>query len=236
MRIQPQSPAYGRLAGILYLVIAFVGFFSIMYVPGEIISDEASETVRNLQANIPLFRWGIAADILTFSLEIVLTVLLYQIFRRVDATLATIAAYARGSMIVIMGINLLIYLTPMLMLENPGLQAVFEPSDAQSLIQLFFDIHAAGILVWGIFFGIHLVFLGLLVKASSQHPTILGWLMLIGSFGYILESINAFCFGANELIGLVAGVLLGIVVLGEVGFAIWLVVKGINMEPETSPA
>jgi hypothetical protein len=164
-----------------------------MYIPGEIISDLAADTVQNLRDKASLFRWGIAADILTFAIEIVLISMLYQIFRGVNDTQATIATYARFAMIVVMGINLLVYLTPLLILENADLGGAFEPEQINSLLELFFDIHAAGILVWGIFFGIHLIFLGLLVQQSPQHPTLLGWLMLVGSLGYILESVNEFC-------------------------------------------
>ncbi len=229
--IHPQSPSYGRLAGILYLVIAFMGFFSIMYVPGEIITDLAAETVQNLKDKATLFRWGVAADILTSAIEIVLTAMLYQIFKRVNATWATIATYARFAMIVVMGINLLVYLTPLMILDNAELLGAFESEQIDSLVELFFDIHAAGILVWGIFFGIHLIFLGLLVQQSPQHPTLLGWLMLVGSLGYILESINEFCLAGHETVGILAGILLAVVVAGELGFAIWLVVKGIGSDP-----
>lgn len=232
--IQPDSPIYGRIAGSLYLVIAFIGFFSIMYVPGEIITESAADTVRNLREYSSLFRWGVAADILTFSIEIILTSMLYQIFKNVNDTQATIATYARFSMIVIMGINLLIYLIPLIILENASLLEAFELEQINHLVELFFDIHAAGILVWGIFFGIHLFFLGLLVQQSPHHPTILGWLMLIGSLGYILESVNEFCLSGNETVGILATIFLGIVVVGELGFAIWLIVKGIKVSPLNS--
>ncbi|MEL7534685.1 MAG: DUF4386 domain-containing protein [Bacteroidota bacterium] len=226
--IQPDSPIYGRIAGSLYLVIAIIGFFSIMYVPGEIIADHASDTVKNLQSKLGLFQWGIAADILTFSIEIVLTSMLFQIFKGQNETQARIAAYARFAMIMVMGVNLLVYLSPRLILENVELLESFEANQINSLIALFFDIHATGILLWGIFFGIHLVFLGSLVIQSARHPSLLGWLMSIGSLGYMLESINEFCLSGNETIGLGVNILLGVVVLGEIGFAIWLVVKGIK--------
>ncbi len=226
--IHPHSPTYGRIAGSLYFVIAVLGFFSIMYVPGEIIVEQASDTVKNLQEKIGLFRWGIAADILTFSIEIALTSMLFQIFKQQNETQARIASYARFAMIMVMGINLLFYLSPLLVLENRELLEGFDIDQINSLIELFFDIHAAGILLWGIFFGIHLFFLGSLVIQSAQHPSLLGWLMLIGSLGYILESVNEFCLSGNDNIGIVVNGLLAVVVLGEIGFAFWLIVKGIK--------
>ncbi|MEM6348737.1 MAG: DUF4386 domain-containing protein, partial [Bacteroidota bacterium] len=84
--IHPHSPTFGRIVGSLYFVIAIIGFFSIMYVPGEIIAEQASDTVKNLQEKGGLFQWGIAADILTFSIEIALTSMLFQIFKRQNET------------------------------------------------------------------------------------------------------------------------------------------------------
>jgi TolB-like protein len=172
--------------------------------------------------------WGVAADILIFSIEIALTAMLYHLFKTVNGTYASIAAYARFAMVVIMGVNLLIYLAPLLILENPELAAAFDTEQLNGLITLFFDIHAKGILVWGIFFGIHLLILGLLVRRSARHPRLLGWLMQVGSLGYIIESLNDFCFSNHDTIGLISGILLGLVVIGELGFALWLMIKGIK--------
>ncbi|MEM6348882.1 MAG: DUF4386 domain-containing protein, partial [Bacteroidota bacterium] len=188
-------------------------------------------TVKNLQEKGGLFQWGIAADILTFSIEIALTSMLFQIFKRQNETQTRIATYARFAMIMVMGVNLLVYLSPLLILKNTALLQSFAQNQIHSLVALFFDIHAAGILLWGIFFGIHLLFLGSLVIQSSQHPSLLGWLILVGSGGYILESVNEFCLSGNDNIGIVVNGLLAVVVLGEIGFAIWLIVKGIKNPP-----
>jgi hypothetical protein len=221
--LSPDSKAYGRIAGLLYLIIAFCGGFSIMYVPSEIVAEAGAETVRNLQQQRALFSSGIAVDILTFSIEIVLTAMLYHLFRKVNGTFASIATYARFAMIVIMGVNLLIYLTPLVMLEQ---QASFASGQVEAMVNLAFAIHAQGILVWGIFFGIHLIFLGWLVRKSAHHPSLLGLLMQIGSLGYLLESINVFCFSDHPSLGTLADIFLFVVVVGELGFAIWLLVKG----------
>jgi len=125
-------------------------------------------------------------------------------------------------MIVIMGVNLLFYLAPLAIIENVGMN----PGQVNEWVDLFFTLHAKGILLWGIFFGIHLMILGILVRQSPHHPSWLGLLMQIGSVGYVLEAINDFCFAADETIGMLAMGLLMIVIVGELGFAIWLIMKG----------
>ena len=220
----------GQLAGLLYLLIAFTGFFSIAYVPSVIMGKTATQTMLNLQANQTLFLSGVTLDILVCFLELILTSLLYQIFSKVHKTQAMIATVARFTMIFIMAINLLVYLTPLLLLKNTAMQKMFTSEETAALVQLLFDVHEYGILMWGFFFGLHLVLMGLLVIRSVQHPTWIGYLLFIGSFGYILEAFNKICFGNPAIPGYVAMGLLAVVVVGELSFAIWLLVKGIKTE------
>jgi len=144
---QKKQQKTGRLAGLLYLLIAFTGFFSIAYVPGIIMGKTATQTMLNLQANKTLFLSGVTLDILVCFLELILTSLLYQIFRSVNKTQAMIAVVARFTMIFIMAINLLVYLTPLLLLENTALQKTFTSEEIAALIQLLFDVHEYGILM-----------------------------------------------------------------------------------------
>lgn len=220
----------GQLAGLLYLLIAAIGFFSIGYVPSVIMGKTAAQTVLQLQANQTLFLTGVTLDILICFIELVLTTLLYQIFRSINPTQAIIAAMARFTMVFIMSINLLVSLTPLLILENTAMQSMFSQAQTHALIQLLFEVHEYGILMWGFFFGLHLTLLGYLVIRSMWHPTWIGYLLLIGSFGYTLEAFNKICFGNQTLVGYLAMGLLGIVVLGEVSFAIWLLIKGAKTE------
>ena len=232
MNLETSTRKYGRLAGFLYLAIALLGFFSIAYVPGQIIGDHGAETISNLRKHRTLFGLGVGADILTFMFEIVLTAMLYHLFKTVNSIWSTIAAFARLSMVVIMGLNLLIYVTPVFIINNPALTSSMDPQAQEQVVNILFNMHATGILIWGLFFGLHLILLGRLVIESSKHPTSLGLLMFIGSFGYILESLNAFVFSNNSIVQIMAIVLLAIVVIGEVGFAVWLVVKGIGSSEE----
>jgi len=69
-----------------------------------------------------------------------------------------------------------------------------------------------------IFFGIHLLLLGLLVYKSWYIPKWLGVLIVIAGAGYIIDPILKFS-GYTLTIGMYT-------FFGEVLFAFWLVVKG----------
>jgi len=222
---------YGKIAGLFYLIIAISGGFSIGYMPSIIVeSGNAFTTAQNILNNQVLLRLGITGDIVVMLLEIVLTVMLYRLFKSISQTIAMIAAFARLAMSLIMGVNLLNYLIPALLLSGSNYLNAFEPNQLQSLALLFLDAHKYGEYVWQLFFGLHLIALGYLIFKSEFYPKILGILMIIGSFGYSGDSIARFTLLNNDVVSIVVSLLLGIAVIGELSFTFWLLIKGINVE------
>lgn len=226
--------AYARIAGLLYLLIAISGGFSIGYVPSIIVApDNALVTAQNLVENMNLFRLGIAADIAVFLMEIILTVMLFRMFRTVSKTLSWVAAYSRMGMALIMGVNLLNHLIPIYLISGSGdYLSAFQPAQLQSLALVFFQAHQAGILIWGLFFALHLVALGYMVFKSGYVPKILGLLMGLGSLGYLLESLIEFTMPEMPIVPMLATGLLVIAVLGELSFTFWLLIKGVKVPEE----
>src|SRR5690606_8458114 len=87
---------YTRIAGLLYLILLAFGPFSMMYVPSTLIEPEnATATASNILASESLFRMGMVAEVVIFLTEIVLTVVLYALFRPVSWSLALIATFSR---------------------------------------------------------------------------------------------------------------------------------------------
>ena len=230
--IRKVSPIiYANFAGLLYLLIAVSGGFSIGYVPSVIMAPgDAATTAQNMLDNQGLFRLGIFGDIIVLLLEIILTVLLYRLFKPVSQRISMIAAFSRLAMSVVMGINLLNYLIPLQLLSGADYLGVFEPQQLQALSLLFLEAHQDGIYIWGLFFGLHLFALGYLIFKSGYFPKILGLLTMIGSFGYSFESLAAFTLPNMEVVSLIINLLLVIAVIGELSFTFWLLIKGLNVE------
>lgn len=218
---------YARTAGLMYLLIAIIGGFSIGYLPTIILVEgDASSTAQNLIENAGLFKLGIGADVFVFIMELVLTVMLYQMLKKVNQTISLIALFSRLAMGIIMGLNLLNYTMPLLLLSGSGYLNTFSLDELQSLSLLFLNIHQYGVYVWGLFFALHLVFLGYLIYKSNYVPKIMGILMMVGSLGYIGESLIELTFSQSEIIS--KGIIITLIasVLGELSFAIWLLVTG----------
>ena len=226
-KLQTQGKLYFQFAGLLYLIIAIIGGFSIGYMPSVLIAEgDAALTFQNLLDNQELFRWGIAGDIAVMILEIVLTVMLYQMFNVFSKTGIMIATYARLSMAIIMGMNLINYMIPALLITRPEHASAFGTLEVESLTLLFFKAHKYGELAWQIFFAIHLFMLGYVIRKSRSAPKYLSEMMLIGGIGYAGDSFTQVTLIHSNMLSVLFSSLLVLAVIAEFWFAFWLLIKG----------
>lgn len=226
---QFQGKKYSQFAGLLYLLIAIVGGLSIGYMPSIIVVEgNAALTLQNLMDHQVLFRWGIAGDIVVLVLEVLLTVMLYQLFRSFSATGMTIATYSRLAMAIIMGMNLINYMIPAIIMAQPEYLSAFSSEELESLTLLYFKAHKYGELAWQIFFAIHLFTLGYVIRKSGTTPKWLGLLMLIGGVGYAGDSFIRFTLMNSEILSMLFSGLLILAVIAEFWFAFWLLIKGMQ--------
>jgi hypothetical protein len=220
---------YARVAGVLFLIIVSCAIFSIVYIPSSlIVPGDATATANNIMASESLFRMGIVSDSVIFLSEIVLSVLLYVLFKPVSKTLSLVAAFSRLAEAVILGINLLNNFTALLLVSGAGYLTVFEPDQLHALVLLFLNAHGYGILISQLFFGLHCFVLGYLLFKSGYFPRILGVLMLFASLGYLTESFGNFLLPNYEEI--FAWVVAVTAVIGEFPFFLWLLFKGVNVQ------
>ncbi len=227
LKLQNQERIYPQLAGLMYLLIAIVGGLSIGYMPGVIVDyDNASVTFQNLLENKELFRWGIIGDIIVLVLEVVLTVMLFRLFKAYSRTGIFIATYSRIAMAIIMGMNLINYMIPGVIMAQPEFLNSFSAEQLESLTLLFFKAHKYGEMVWQVFFSIHLFTLGYVIYKSRKTPKVLGILMLIGGIGYGGDCFRQLTFIDSEIVSTFFSVLLVMAVIAELWFAFWLLIKG----------
>lgn len=220
-----------NIAGLLYLVIALFGGFSMGYLPSLIfVPGDAATTAQNVLTNLPMFQFGLFADIIVLLSEVALTAILYILFKPVSQTLTMVAAMARLSMVMVMAINIIFKLLLLLVLSGSTYLAAFDTAQLQALAMLLVEAHQYGVYVWGLFFGLHMVILGYLIAKSTYFPKILGILMFVGGFGYAAESLKTFFLPDFQLFSLLVAGLLVIVVLGELSFTLWLLIKGLDTD------
>ncbi|MEP2025872.1 MAG: DUF4386 domain-containing protein [Reichenbachiella sp.] len=209
-----------RLTGILYLLVIICAGFSQGYVRGSlVVFGDAAETIENISSALGLFRVGLATDLVAFLLDVAISVLLYQLLKSVNQTLAMVSSAFR--LIAHPAIGSLNLLNHYMVLEVLG--GNMDPVQQEIWTMLFLNAHNYGYLLAGAFFGVHCFLLGILLYRSHLFSSVFGILMMVASLGYLLESFGDFLYPGNEyLLANVVGFTAGI---AEVSFTIYLLIK-----------
>ena len=215
-----------RLVGLLILIMAVFAPFSMIYVPSTlIVPGDAATTAQNIMASEGLFRLGIASDAVVVLLEIVIVVLLYVLLKPVSKTLSLVAAFSRLAMTVIQGVNLLTHFVVLLLLSGAGYLTVFAPDQLHALGLLFLNAHADVVLIWGLFFSLHLLVLGYLVYKSGYISRIPGVLLIMASLCYLTQGFGNILLPEYKGIFTAVGLLSAV----EIALPLWLLIKGVNV-------
>jgi hypothetical protein len=114
-----------------------------------------------------------------------------------------------------------------LLLSGANYLTVFTADQLQALVPLFLDLHEHGITIAGIFWSLWLFPMGYLVFKSGFFPRILGVLLIIAGFGYLIDSFAFFLL--PNLYATISQFIL-FMTYGEFFFPLWLLIKGVNVE------
>jgi hypothetical protein len=226
MKTSETSPLIiARLAGFLYLLTVPLGVFNFLYIPSSlIVSGDAAATAHNIMASESLFRLGIVSALLGAIIPILYLLILYKLLKPVSKDIAVLMVVVALMGNPIAMLNELTQLGVLQLLSGADYLTVFTTAQLQALAYLFVRLHSYGINIAFIFSGLWLLPLGYLVFKSGFLPRILGVLLIIGGFGYLLDVFAGFLIpGSNLSIGLFTG-------LSEIFFLLWLLIKGVNVE------
>lgn len=228
--IREMSPsAYARFAGVLYLIITVAAIFAHFVIPDQfIVAGDAAATAVNITTSESLFRIGaIGSELIILLSEIVLSVVLYILFKPVSKTLSLLAAVSRLAMTIIHGLNLLNYYFVLQLLTGGNYLTVFSPEQVNALVTLFLDAHSVGFTIGIAFLVPHVLILGYLIYKSGYFPKVLGILFIAAGIGYLFDTIGLLLVPSyTSTPGLIAMV----IAIAEIAFPIWLLVKGVNTD------
>jgi|ERR1700722_14135074 len=231
MRIT-QNP--GRRTGLLYLLVSIPGAFALAYVPSKVIvHGNPTATISNIAASESLFRLGIGADLISQALFILVALALYDLLKRVNQRHAALMVILIVVSIPIAFLNELNAIATLILVHGAGLLSIFDKPQRDALAMLFVNLHGHGFDVAGIFWGLWLFPLGLLVYRSGFIPRILGVLLIANCFTYVINSLTSLVLPAYE--DIVARWMMPFQ-FGELLFMFWLLIMGANPKPSAGPA
>lgn len=215
-----------RLAGLLYLLLAVLGFFAIMYVPSQImVWDDATETMNNLLTKEFLFRTGIASHLISSVVFLLLAFVLYRLLRSVNEYWAKLMVAIVVVQIPIVLFNEALHVSALMIAKGNLLESI-DLVQREGFVTLFLKTYSYGIIILEIFMGLWLIPLGQLVYKSNILPRFLGVLLIAGGIAYIVESLSyiliPYYFSSVEQVTFI------FYAAGELLTMFWLLFKGVK--------
>lgn len=224
----------GRFAGLLYLLGSIPGAFALAYVPSKLLVERnATATANNIAAHEMLFRVGIAADLVCHIVFIFVVLALYDLLKGVNQRHAVLMVILIVVLVPIIFLNELNAIAALVLVRGADFLSLFDKPQRDALAMLFLNLHGSGIDVAGIFMGLWLFPLGMLVYRSGFLPRILGILLMVACFGYLANSFTSLILPkyAHVVYQWISPLL-----YAELLFLLWLLIKGANPKPLASPA
>ncbi|TFG71930.1 MAG: DUF4386 domain-containing protein [Flavobacteriales bacterium] len=192
------------IAGVSYLIIFFAAIFANFFVLESILKDP----LNAIQQNHMMVRFGILAFMFTVVFDVVVAWALYELYK--THPLSNLSTYFRMMHAAIMGVA--IFALPVALEYNNGQEILKQ-------VEIFNIIWLIGLF----FFGIHLILLGKIIGK----PKIIAFFLIIAGIMYMIDTAAHFMLPDYEVYGSIFLALVAIPgIIGEMSFAIWLLVKG----------
>ncbi len=223
----PQT--YARVGGILYLFIILAALFGEVFVRDTlIVRGNPTATANNILGSETLFRIGLAGEMLTCVCDVALSMILYVLLKPVSRNLALLAAFFRLTFVSIYGVAKLFEIMALVVLGESDHLRAFDPQQLHALAYASLRVHGFGYGVSLLFFGFCCILFGYLINKSGYLPGIIGALLAIGGFGYVVFSVTQMVSPAFAARLLFPWIILP-AFFAELGLCLWLLVKGVNV-------
>jgi hypothetical protein len=209
-----------RVAGLFYLSLGVTGMLGFLVIrPALFVADDAAGTLARLVDHEPLARAGIALEMATVLAQTLAALWFYRLFRSIDT-------FAAGSLAVFGLFNAAAIMTSAALLAT-ALQSALGPLSTGDGPQLFYLASANAWNVGNLFFGLWLIPMGWCVLRSGWMPKSLGWILIAGGPGYVL---NAFASYLAPQAGVATALLVVPATIGEFWMIGYLLIHGIRRD------
>jgi hypothetical protein len=178
-------------AGLLYVLSGSIAPFCYLYVPGAlVVQGDALATADCVRASEGLLRAAAIGELTSATVLTFAILALYELFRTVDQKMSTLMAVLMLVSVPISCISAVIYLAPVLLLKSTAVTSVLSPGQAAAQVTLFLRLHAHGLVVAQVFWGLWLIPLGQLIQRSGFIPRWLAFPLFAAGTAYVLNSLG----------------------------------------------
>ncbi|WP_144507181.1 DUF4386 domain-containing protein [Bacillus mycoides] len=212
---------FALFAGTSLLVMAFIAFFSYGFVHGNlVVQGDTNATFHNIQTSNSLFKAEIFGWIIIFITDIVAAWALYFFLKPIHANLSLLTACLRLMYTATLGIAIFNLIFVLLLSKS-----TVANSEAYTMLFLeaFEYIWSVGLII----FGLHLFVLGYVTFLFKQIPKFISILLFIAAIGYIvIHAMNTMFSQYDAMLSILNVVFQLPMIAGELGFSIWLLLRG----------
>lgn len=210
--------AVARWAGGLYLAYVLANVLASRL--GHIGLSDAQTLSAAITGNEVLFRLGLVAAIGSALLFVLTAWALYVLLRAVNQPLALLLLVLNAIGVAVQCASYLPLLAVLAQSDSVGLTG----PQLEGLSMLSVTTHQTGFVMAQLFFSAWLFPLGWLVLRSGFFPRFLGWLLLLDGVAVLVWFMQALLAPGYPAISYPSW---AVGFVAEVGFALWLVVKGV---------
>jgi hypothetical protein len=218
-----------RITGAIYLSMIFVAPFAMIYVPGKlIVRDNAAATAENILVHETMFRLSIFGDLIGHVVFICLGIALYRLLSSVNKTWAMLMVVFVGVSAAVGFLDALNNIAAVILFRGAEFLSVFDKAQRDALGMFFIKLHAQGLFIDEIFWGVWLFPFGWLVFRSGFLPRFLGVWLIIACFSWVaLSAIALF----SPIYYEAAFKWLQPAFFAEMAFMLWVLIKGAKVPP-----
>jgi hypothetical protein len=217
-----------RIAGVCYLFVIAGGVFAALFVREPLfVPGDAASTANAIAANETLWRWGIAVHLLYLLPGAAAGVILYRLFKPVQATLALLALVLLISDVGIEALLLTSLYVPLVMVQEGGALGALDEGQRHALAYLAVQLFLTGWSFALLLFSGFCALIGLLILRSRSIPGLIGVLMIAAGVGYFVNSLSGIL--SPPLSAALLPWILVPAFVGELSLAVWLATKGVTV-------
>jgi Domain of unknown function (DUF4386) len=223
-----------RFAGILYLLVAVTGAFSLLYVPAVfIVPGDATATARRVAEAELTYRICILIELACQILSIFLGLSLYRLFKDTDKKYIILLVILTSVYVSVRCFNLFNQIAPLILWSGADFLSIFTKPQLDALAFGFLRTRNNWFGIVSAFWGLWFFPFGILVIKSGFFPKFLGVLLMVAGFAYLANSFTSIVLPAHKnAVNLFTLPLEGV---GELSMIVWLLVKRANLQPPEDP-
>ncbi|MDN5864137.1 MAG: DUF4386 domain-containing protein [Gammaproteobacteria bacterium] len=210
-----------RIAGFFYVLTTITGMLAITIGDKLFESGDAAATAANVLAHDAWVWIGPAINLVSVACYIVVTALLYELFKPVNRSVSLIAAFFSLAGCTIGAASEVFDLAPSLVLAGTAYGGTFGPEQLQALAYTFFRLNGVAFNIAMVFFGFYCVLIGYLAFRSTFLPRAVGVLMVIAGLCWLTFLSPPLHHALSAYTGITG-------LVGEGVFELWLLIMGVN--------